>query len=126
MDMQYREISCQKANTGKDFGVGVQDYNFNVGGATVWHPSKSYFKMTMRVTAPTGAQSRTNLEVALADNVVGNLFDNAYFRGGGQDISSIVSYAGQASILRQRLTKSGAWLNSMGKDVPRVFLRFRL
>ena len=105
MDMQYREISCQKANTLKDFGVGVQDYNFNVGGATVWYPSKSYFRIKMRITAPgqaatdPGNQPSIVREVALADNVVGNLFDNVYFRGGGQDISSIVSYASQASML---------------------------
>ena len=122
MDLQYREISCQKANTLKDFGSGVQDYNFSIGGASLWHPKKSYFKITMRVTAPGGINGAgdpptSDKEVALADNVVGNLFDNVYFRGGGQDISNIVSYAPQASMLRQRLTKSGAWLNSMGKDV---------
>ena len=122
MDQQFREINCQKANTGKDFGQGVQDYNFNVGGATLWHPSKSYFKVKMKVSVGTqgtgsGPPEIFDNQIALADSVVGNLFDNVYFRGGGQDISSIVSFAPQASALRQRLTKSGAWLNSMGKDV---------
>lgn len=121
MDQQFREINCQKSNTGVNFGQGVQDYNFNVGGATLWHPSKSYFKIKMKVTAGAGGiqgiAPDVNDQVALADSVVGNLFDNVYFRGGGQDISSIVSFAPQASALRQRLTKSGAWLNSMGKDV---------
>ena len=116
MDFQLREINCQKANTGDNFPQGVQDYNFSVGGASLWLPKKSYFKATMRITY-NGAQAVNQEQVAFADNVIGNLFDNIYFRGGGQDISSIVSYAPQASILRQRLTKSGAWLNSMGKDV---------
>ena len=117
MDQQFREINCQKANTGVNFGQGVQDYNFNVGGATLWHPSKSYFKIKMRVSGAANQQPEIQEQLALADSVVGNLFDNVYFRGGGQDISSIVSFAPQASALRQRLTKSGAWLNSMGKDV---------
>ena len=116
MNGELREINCQKANTGDNFPQGVQDYNFSVGGASLWLPKKSYFKATMRITY-NGAQAVIQNQVAFADNVIGNLFDNIYFRGGGQDISSIVSYAPQASILRQRLTKSGAWLNSMGKDV---------
>ena len=116
MNGELREINCQKANTGDNFPQGVQDYNFSVGGASLWLPKKSYFKATMRITY-NGAQAVNQEQVAFADNVIGNLFDNIYFRGGGQDISSIVSYAPQASILRQRLTKSGAWLNSMGKDV---------
>ena len=116
MNGELREINCQKANTGDNFPQGVQDYNWSVGGASLWLPKKSYFKATMRITY-NGAQAIIQEQVAFADNVIGNLFDNIYFRGGGQDISSIVSYAPQASILRQRLTKSGAWLNSMGKDV---------
>ena len=116
MNGELREINCQKANTGDNFPQGVQDFSFSIGGASLWLPKKSYFKATMRITY-NGAQAVIQNQVAFADNVIGNLFDNIYFRGGGQDISSIVSYAPQASILRQRLTKSGAWLNSMGKDV---------
>jgi len=120
MNHQLRQIGCQTSVKGKDFGSGIQDFNFQVGGSTVWNPSKSFFAITMKLqtvvggvlTAPTEAQ-----QIALADNACACLYDNISVKGGGQDISSLVSYCPQASQLRQRVTKSGAWLNSQGKDV---------
>jgi nuclear transport factor 2 (NTF2) superfamily protein len=56
-------------------------------------------------------------QIAFADNVVSCLYDNISCKGGSQDLSSLVSYCPQASMLRQRMTKSGAWLRSQGKDV---------
>jgi hypothetical protein len=122
MEMQMREVNCLKANTHGQFANGTQDYSFSVQGASKWIPHKSYFKTIVRVTAPGGAdplglKSELTNEVALADNVIGNLFDNIYLKGGGQDISTLTSFAPQASIVRQRITKSGAWLSSQGKDV---------
>ena len=39
-----------------------------------------------------------------------------YFKANEQDVSSIVNYIPQASALLQRTSKSGAWLNSIGKS----------
>ena len=54
---------------------------------------------------------------AFADNAVGNLYDNAYFRGGEQDISSLTQYCAQASAIKVRLGDSLPWLKSMGAGV---------
>ena len=120
MEFSHRQISCQKAVSGADFPLGNQMYNFGVGGATVWHPSRSFFAVTMRLTTRDGgvlSQPSEEKQIAFADNVVSCLYDNISAQGGGQDISSLNSYCPQASQVRQRITKSGAWLNSMGKDV---------
>jgi hypothetical protein len=48
--------------------------------------------------------------------VCGNLYNNVYVRAGGQDVSSIVNYVPQAQQVKNRLDKSGAWLDTVGKD----------
>ena len=54
---------------------------------------------------------------SFADNAVGNLYDNVYFRGGEQDISSLTQYCAQASALKVRLGGTLPWLKSMGAGV---------
>jgi hypothetical protein len=44
------------------------------------------------------------------------LYDNVYFKGAGQDISTAVNYVGQSNALKNRLQKTGAWLASVGKS----------
>jgi hypothetical protein len=115
LETQFRQISCQTAVADAAFGVGVKDFNFNIGSNTAFNPSKSYFKIEVELSYAAGVTEEQKT-VALSDNPLGSLFDNVYFKGGGQDISSITSYAGQGSILRQRLTRGKGWLDSMGKD----------
>lgn len=113
----YREIACKKAVSLDDFARGVQDYEWNTGQPTSWIPSKSFFRIDMTVTGDKGAAQPTMEEqIAYSDSAVGNLFDNVYFRAGRQEVSSIVNFAPQASALKTRLSKSGAWLNSVGKS----------
>lgn len=119
-ELVYREIPCQKSVSGDDFTRGNQDYNFSMGAPTCWIPSRTYFRATMRLTATNLAgaiiQPTTSSQIAFADNVVGGLYNNQYFKMGGQDVSSIVSFIPQAAALLQRTSKSGAWLNSIGKS----------
>ena len=79
MEFSHRQISCQKSVGGGDFPLGVQMYNFGVGGATVWHPSRSFFAVTMRLTTRDGrvlSQPSEEKQIAFADNVVSCLYDN--------------------------------------------------
>ena len=120
-ELIYREISCQKSVIGADFERGNQDYNFSMGAPTAWIPSKSYFRITLKLSstsdaAGTGNQPTISNQLAFADNVAACLYNNAYFKAGGQDVSSIVNYIPQASALLHRTSKSQAWLNSIGKS----------
>ena len=117
LELVYRQISCQKAVSLSSFSGGVQDYNWSIGGKTGWISSKSYFRIGMTVTGANGAAQPTFTEqIALADGVLGNLYNNAYFRAGGQDVSSVVNYAGQAAAIKNRLDKSGGFMKTIGKD----------
>lgn len=122
----WREVSCQKAVNGAEFERGVQDYNFSVGQPTAWIPSKSYFKVDMRLHGPGGNKPSANdaSKVAFADNAVACLYNNVYFRAGGQDVSSCVNYVPQIAAARTRLQKSYAWQKSIGKGAYMVDASF--
>ena len=120
-ELVYREISCQKAVNGNNFSQGNQDFSFSIGNPTAWIPSKSYFRVRASTAAGGGAviapaQPVTGDQLAFADDAMACLYNNVYFRAGGQDVSSIVNYVPQAHALKTRVMKSGAWLNSVGKS----------
>jgi hypothetical protein len=116
MQRTYRQITAKRNISGAEFDKGVIDFDFSIGGKTVWVPSKSYFRVGVELTKLDGTPIVKADDVAFANYCPGNLFDNVYFLAGGQTVSSIVNYAPQAHATAYRLSKSGAWLNSIGKD----------
>ena len=115
-ELQYREVNAQRAIDGNSFSQGVIDYNFSTGSPTCWVPTKSYFRIEMTLTGLGNVQPTTSQQLAFADSCCANLFDNVYFKGAGQDISAAVNYVAQSSALKNRLEKTGAWMNSVGKS----------
>ena len=89
---------------------------FSIGGNTAWVPSRSYFRIGVRLQGPLAVPPVLANQIAFANFCPGNLFDNCLFLAGGQDVSSIVNYAPQAHACKYRLKKSGAWLSTIGKD----------
>ena len=116
MQRSYRQVTAKRNITGADFDKGVIDFDFSIGGKTVFVPSRSYFRIGLDLTKVNGDPLEQADDVAFANLAPGNLFDNVYFLAGGQTVSSIVNYAPQAHTCSYRLSKSGAWLNSVGKD----------
>lgn len=112
----YRQITCKRSISRENFPRGVMDFDFSIGGKTVWIPSKSYFRVGVRLTGTGTNAPTTAADVAFANFCPGNLFDNCYLLAGGQNVSSIVNYAPQAHACAYRLKKSGAWLSTVGKD----------
>lgn len=122
VEFTYREVNSSRSISGDTFDQGVIDFNWSTGQPTSWIPSKSYFRVELEIRGTAGGggaagvQPETPERLAFADNAVSCLFNNVYMRAGGQDISSIVNYVPQAAQTKSRLQKSGAWLNSIGKD----------
>jgi len=116
-ELIYREVSCQKAVGTTNFIQGVQEFKFSTGAPTGWIPSRSYFRIEMELKGQEGKVAPTQGEqLAFADSACGNLYDNVYFRGAGQDISSAVNYVSHSQALKTRLQKTGAWMNTIGKS----------
>jgi hypothetical protein len=120
MELSYKQVTSNRPLGNGQFPDGVIDYNFNIGGKTGWIPSLSYFRVALKLKGAGGAAPVLKDQVAMAESVCGNLFSNVYFRAGGQDVSSIVNFVPQAQAVKTRLTKSGAWLNTIGKDSYRL------
>ena len=113
-ELQLNEVNCTKAVSGDSFSRGLQEFNFGVGRPSAWIPSQSYFRFKLKLTASGGVPSYLTDKVALVENVCSALYNNIYFRAGGQDISSILSYIPQAAAARMRLNKSLGWQKSIG------------
>jgi len=123
MEMNYREVACQKAVNGTSFTQGLQDFNWSVGYPVSWIPSPTYMRLTIQANsdAPGGGGSVVQPVLAdrfaFAENAANNIYNNVYLRAGQQDISSIINYSPQASMLKHRITKPGALLTYVGKSV---------
>ena len=125
VDSQLLEVACTRDVNGNNFSKGVQDYPFSVGGAWSFVPAKSYFRMRCTVTNADTSQPTTIDNIALADGFCNNLFNNAYFRAGQQDVSQITSFLPQAAMVKHRLHKSGAWTKTVGSDSQNLEPSFR-
>jgi len=118
MERKWRQSTAKRNPSGPQFTQGVIDFDFSVGSNTVFIPSKSYFRIGVKITdgaAPPQAPTQA-AGLAFANFCPGNLFDNCFFFAGGQNVSSCINYGPQAHALSYRLRKSGAWMNSIGKD----------
>ena len=116
MERKWRQSTAKRDVQAGQFRQGVIDFDFSVGSNTVFIPSKSYFRIGVKIGDGAGAAPTQAANLAFANFCPGNLFDNCFFYAGGQNVSSCINYGPQAHALAYRLRKSGAWMNSIGKD----------
>lgn len=114
VDHQYIEVSCQRAIEDNSFGGGLQDFIFTIGRPTVAFMDKSYMRFQLEVKGPGGGVPKVADQIALAEGCVANMYNNAYFKAGGSDISAVTSFFPQVSAIERRTSNSGAWLERIG------------
>jgi len=140
MELNWQQITCKRSVAGEAFSQGIQEYSFSVSGKNAWIPSMSYFlvqaKLEMAVhqtplnISNLDASNRIigNVPIAppvwrmpylsdnttFSDHFASNLYNNAFFRTGNQDLSSCTQYLGQSSVMKQRLNQSHAWQKNVG------------
>ena len=116
VEMQYREILPQRSVDDKSFARGVQNFIWSLGHPTSCAMDKSYFRITYEVYATNTLETKPRISdlIAPADNLCGNLYNNAQFYAGGRQVSQIVNGLPQASALKARLLSSSASLESVG------------
>lgn len=126
MERKYRQCTAKRTVDNANFKGGVIDFDFSVGSNTVFIPSKSYFRIGVSLTKDIGgALLEAPDAMTFANFCPGNLFDNCFFYAGGSNVSSCINYGPQAHALSYRLSKSGAWLNSIGKDAYGICASFK-
>jgi hypothetical protein len=110
VEKQWREITSRNPITGAQFATGLKDFKFSVGQGYGFIPNLSYFRVELELTEDGGKPTT----VAFADGCVGNMFNNIYFNMGGQTVSSCTTSLGQVEVLKNRLTKSKAYNDTIG------------
>lgn len=114
-ESQYVECNPSRTFTPSTFSSGSLEIPFNVGVPAAWIPSKSYVRIGLTLKGTGDVAPSPSQLVALADNVAGNIFSNAYLRIQGQaTISQCTAGLDRASALRARLENGNAWLKSIG------------
>jgi hypothetical protein len=111
IEKQWREITSRNPITGAQFATGLKDFKFSVGQGYGFIPNLSYFRVELKLTVA-GVKPAAN--VVFADGCVGNMFNNIYFNMGGQTVSSCTTSLGQVEVLKNRLTKSKAYNDTIG------------
>ena len=122
LELNWREVTCKRAVGGSNFPLGIQDFDFSVGGSTnAWIPAYTYFRVdaTLQMVLADGTTREPTLadRTAFALSAPHGLYSNCYFRCGGQDVSTMTSFISQSGALRERIGKSGAWISKVGRNV---------
>ena len=113
----YKEITSRNPVRDASFPQGLKDFKFSVGQGYGFIPAQSYFKVDLEIVkynAGNRVKPAVGDGVTFSDGVCGNLFNNIYFNMGGQTVSSITTGLSQCDILKNRLTKSKAWNETIG------------
>lgn len=123
IEKQWREITSRNPVAGNEFKTGIKDFKFSVGQGYGLIPSQSYFRVELDLKIADGYNAddtinfrevRVGDDLAFADSCVGNMFNNIYFNVGGQTASSLTSNLGVCEVLKNRLTKSAAFNQTIG------------
>lgn len=128
IELNWREVNCQR-NVGdapggitSTFSNGLCDFLFSVSGSTnAYIPALSYFTIDIELQVSTGAPNTwrpplLNDGVTLSNSVGDCLFNNCFFRMGGQDVSTCQSFIPQQGAIKSRIDNSGAWLKNIGRE----------
>jgi hypothetical protein len=131
LEMNWREITCQRTVgdgsigagnlNNNNFANGIQDFLFSVSGSTnAFIPALSYFCIDLELQKLTaGAAPRPPVladDITLSNCVGDALYNNTFFRMGGQDVSTAQSFIPQQGALKRRIDQSGAWLYNVGRN----------
>ena len=112
---RYQQISPSRDVTGDNFPNGQIHMRWETSGSRWWVPKKSYIRMRVELTRGDGAQLQTGDNVTPNMFLCGNLFQSAEYRIGDRSVCRLGQYVGQVDSLKQRISKSKPWLDSVGE-----------
>jgi hypothetical protein len=112
--VQLDELPPTRDIVGNNFSNGAINFRFENSGMKWWMPSKSYIKTRMRITKPDGTMLEIADGVAPNMDLMPNLFQSCEFRIQDKVVSRISDFVPQVDALDVRLSKSKAWLDSIG------------
>ena len=116
--MVYEEVSATREITADSFFNGEINYRFQVSGQKWWLPFRTYIKARVTLSQQDGKTTLLNASnIAPNMGLMANLFQSGEFYIQGKQVSLLSAYPAQIDALRTRMTKSKAWLDSIGTTV---------
>lgn len=113
-EMHYVQYAPSRDVTGANFSNGAQYIKWTTSGQKWWIPQRTYLRMRATLTDGTGNPLTGNDKVAPNMNLMSTLFQSLEFRIAGQTVCRMSDYVPQIDTLDKRMTKSKAWLDSVG------------
>ncbi len=116
----YEQHPATRDVTGTNFPNGAIHFRWQVAGSRWWIPSRTYFRMRARIrvvraNGENGRPPQISDDIAPNMSLMANLFQSAEFRIADKTVSRVGDYMAQVDALDERLSKSKAWLDSVGK-----------
>ena len=115
--MRYQQVPASRDVTKTNFPNGVQSFKFSTSSPTWWLPSRSYFRMRCTLDDASSAALTVGDNIAPAFGFMANMYQSMEFRINDKTVSRVSDYVGQVDALVKRLTKSNAWMNSVGSSL---------
>ena len=111
----YEQIAPTRDVTGTTaISNGAIHFRWNTSGMKWWVPNKSYMRMRVKLTNAVSAQLLTSDDVAPTMAQFASMFQALEFRINDKVVSKISDFVPQIDILETRISKSKAWIDSVG------------
>lgn len=126
---KYQEIQSLRSVVGNNFGDGEIVYRWTFGSNKYWIPNKSYIKIRLKLTFPGGTPIAARNHVTWAMNTVPQMFQSCQYKISDQTVCSVTQNLAQVDSLKNRMYRSGDWLQTVGQTMnnmdPRYLVRER-
>jgi len=113
---RYQEVQSLRNVQSNKFADGEIIYRWTYGSNKYWIPSKSYLKITVKLTDDGGDLLNAGDNLCFAMNTAALLFQASSYKIADQTVCNNTQNFPQISCLRSRLTRSDAWLQGIGQS----------
>ena len=133
---KYQEVQSLKSASGANFSDGQLVYRWTYGAQKYWIPNKSYVKIQCKLEnariyneprekAMGGGETVFEIKrkqlyiddnIALSMNAAPQLFQSMQYKIADMMVSQVTENLAQVDTLKNRMNKSGHWLNTVGKS----------
>jgi hypothetical protein len=115
--MEYQQLPPTRDITNNNFPNGAIHFRWQMSGLKRWQPSKSYMRVRCQLGKADGTQLDLSDGIAPNMGLCASLFQSMEFRINDKTVSRVSDFVPQIDALETRLTKSKAWLDSIGASL---------
>ena len=113
----YQQFTPSRDVSKANFCAGSIHIHFAISGLSWWNTSQTYLRIRCILTRADGQPLEVADGIGPSMNCAASLFQNCEFRINGKTISTINSFVPQIDVLKTRMTRSKAWLDSVGASI---------